>query len=400
MKYTIFDDISVDQQIDEHMNLITTEIKNILGKNLYSIILTGGFGRGEGSILIKEKNQIQVINDYDFEIIYKPTLGELISKIYIKTKYTKALSALETKLAKIINIKQLDFTLRSLNDYKLSTTPRLADYDTKYGHIVLYGDDPTLSMPQYESYEIPLFEGSWLLRNRGIGLLLAYFYLSRDKKPTCQATDNFYIEINKALLAMGDALFIINKNYHHSYQSRLNAIDSLKHIPFNRMPELINLYKIAAEHKLKPKNDTFSNYKANDLWHLVTDLYIDLFIWFESTRLDIKIDNINQYAQNYSLSPKVSFKDNLRILYELVFKKIGLRDIPLARVIRNQRANLSFTLSLLAYLHDRKKHHQLIDIIKEYSHLPSASCDEICKKYLLLSHPSGELKRFLGNPMQ
>ena len=401
MKYTVLDNINVDSQIEKHMNIIVDELINILGKKLYAIILTGGFGRGEGSVLINTENQVRIINDYDFEIIYKPVLGELASKIHMKTRYTKSLSALETKLAEELKIKQLDFTLRSLSDYNSNTKPKLADYDTKYGHIVLYGDnDPTSLMPTFKAADIPPFEGSWLLRNRGIGLLLAYFYLNRDKPPECQATDNFYIEINKALLAMGDALFIINKNYHHSYQYRLDTVETLAHLPFNRISELIKLYKVAAEHKLRPKQDTFNNFEAKELWHLVSDLYIDTFTYFESTRLDIKIDNMQQYALNSYGKPKLSFKNNMRLLYELMLRKIRLGDIPLVRVIRNQRINLSFTLSLLAYLHDEKKYNKLIDIIREYSRLPSSSCDEICKNYLLLSHPSGELKRFLSNSKQ
>lgn len=396
MKYTIFDNIIVDQKIDEHMNIIVKELINILGSNLYAIILTGGFGRGEGSVLISTEGPIRIINDYDFEIVYKPTFGEMASKIYMKTKYAKALSKLETKLSKKINIKQLDFTLRSLSDYTSNNIPRLADYDTKYGHIILYGNDPTLLMPDFEASNIPAFEGSWLLRNRGIGLLLAYFYLNRDNKPDCQATDNFYIEINKALLAMGDALFIINKRYHHSYQRRLDTVDTLKSISFNRISELIELYKIAATHKLKPGNNTFDDYGTSELWHIVADLYIDLFTYYESKRLNIKFKNIEDYISNMPYKPSLNFKEKLRIFYELCIGNIQQKDIPLASVIRDKNINLGFTLALLTSLHEKKGHEDLLQKIKKLSCLHDNKCDEICKKYLIISHPSGELIRFLN----
>lgn len=398
MKYTVFDNLIVDQQIDEHMNMIVKELKNILGRNLYAIILTGGFGRGEGSVLINTRNSIKIINDYDFEIVYRPTLGELISKIHMKIKYAKALSTLETKLARKINIKQLDFTLRSSNDYKSSSIPRLADYDTKYGHIILYGNNnPASLMPNFKAADIPPFEGSWLLRNRGIGLLLAYFYLNRDKTPDCQATDNFYIEINKALLAMGDALFIINKCYHHSYQHRLDTIESLDHLSFNRISELIKLYKVAAEHKLRPKQDTFNHFEDKELWHLVTDLYIDLFIYYESERQKIEFNSIEHYVSNMPDKVVLGYKEKLRVLYELLIGDTKRSDIPLARIIRNKSVNLGFTLSLLACLHDDEKYKDLFKTIKKLSCIPNKTCDEISKKYLLLSHPSGELIRFLNN---
>ena len=303
---------------------------------------------------------------------------------------------LEEKLALKIGVKQLDFTLRSLHDYKSSTTPRLADYDTKYGHIALDGSkDPTSLMPDYETADIPLFEGSWLLRNRGIGLLLAYFYLNRDKIPDCQATDNFYIEINKALLAMGDALFIINNCYHHSYQRRLDSIDKFSDKSFDRVSELINLYKLAAEHKLRPKNNIFNNFEAGELWHLVTDLYIDFFIYYETKRQKIEFSSIEHYVN--SLPGKVALrpKEKLRVLYEVLVGNTKRNDIPLACIIRNKNINLGFTLSLLACLHDENKHKELLITIKNISCSTDKTCVELCKKYLLLSHPSGELIRYL-----
>ncbi|VAW52094.1 hypothetical protein MNBD_GAMMA05-626 [hydrothermal vent metagenome] len=395
MKYTAYNNTKVDQQIDDHMKLIARELKIILGKDLYSIILTGGFGRGEGSILINPDNTVRIINDYDFEIVYRPKFGELLSKIIIKTKYTKALSILEERLAREIGVKQLDFTLRSLSDYPSVKKPKLSDYDTKYGHIVLCSEnDPTTLMPNFNNEDIPSFEGSWLLRNRGIGLLLAYFYLDRNKTPDCQATDNFYIEINKALLAMGDALFIINKCYHHSYQRRLDTVDELASTSFERITELITLYKIAAEHKLRPKNDTFNAFETRELWHLVANLYIDLFIYYESIRQKTKFVGVEHYVNNIPGKVSLNSKEKLRILYEFLLGNIKKSDIPLMGIIRDKAINLGFTISLLACLHDDKKHRKL------FKNMPGnlgITSQEVSKKYLLLSHPSGELARFLNS---
>ncbi|MFK5891824.1 MAG: hypothetical protein QM504_01225 [Pseudomonadota bacterium] len=399
--YTAYTNKNIDNQIDAHMQSISHKLSNILGDDLYSIVLTGGFGRGEGSILINtidNKDTVKIINDYDFEIVYKSYIGELPGKIYMKLKYAKKISQLETELANEIDIKQLDFTLKSLTSYKSDNHPKLADYDTKYGHIIIYGDnDPTLLMPQYNASDIPPFEGSWLLRNRGIGLLLAYFYLAREKTPDCQATDNFYIEINKALLAMGDALFILYKNYHHSYQQRLDTIDELlKNSTFSRISELIKFYKIAAEHKLRPKDNTFDNFEVTELWNLVVNLYIDLFIYYESERFNTKFKDLNDYVSQAPIKATLSTKNKLRLLFELITKKIKLDNIALASVIRDKSINLGFTMSLLAILHNEKKYENLTNNVKKYSDLPDTNCIEISKRYLLLSHPSGELQRFLN----
>ncbi|SVB90683.1 uncharacterized protein METZ01_LOCUS243537, partial [marine metagenome] len=68
-KFTIHDNQDIYHRISSDLDLITQIILNEF-TNIESIVLAGGFGRGEGSVLIVD-NDIQPINDYDIYIITK-----------------------------------------------------------------------------------------------------------------------------------------------------------------------------------------------------------------------------------------------------------------------------------------------------------------------------------------
>ena len=55
-KFTILKDSRVDSLVEAHLKIAIKEINKIDG--VRSIILVGGFGRGEGSILVLETKNI------------------------------------------------------------------------------------------------------------------------------------------------------------------------------------------------------------------------------------------------------------------------------------------------------------------------------------------------------
>ena len=57
----------VDKVVESHMEIIIEEAKKEL-KDIISILVIGGLGRGEGSFLIKNK-KVFPLNDYDLYLI-------------------------------------------------------------------------------------------------------------------------------------------------------------------------------------------------------------------------------------------------------------------------------------------------------------------------------------------
>ena len=57
-----------DDFIQNQLDILVAEIKKAIPE-VISIILMGGYGRGEGAIKIKEDGQPQLINDFDIYFI-------------------------------------------------------------------------------------------------------------------------------------------------------------------------------------------------------------------------------------------------------------------------------------------------------------------------------------------
>jgi hypothetical protein len=63
--YTVLEDKRVDNKVDIDLKHIVERVTSV--QAVLAIILGGGFGRGEGSVLVDEKG-IRPVNDYDLLI--------------------------------------------------------------------------------------------------------------------------------------------------------------------------------------------------------------------------------------------------------------------------------------------------------------------------------------------
>ena len=164
-KYTIYNQPWVDQQIQEHLNLAKEKIRQKLN-NLVSIILVGGFGRGEGSVKLEEQKMIPV-NDYDIYVILDKDLKvkesvkqELIEEIE-KEIGTSGFSLYEK------SEKSFYFDIRFLNLYQLPNLPPFIKYyEMKHASCVLFGQDVRNLIPDYHSKDLPISEGLRFMLNR------------------------------------------------------------------------------------------------------------------------------------------------------------------------------------------------------------------------------------------
>ena len=100
MNFTIDDNDKVNSKIQADLELITHKILELLNGKAHSILLCGGFGRGEGSV-VASNGKIHIVNDYDFTIV----LNVNNSLQYVKM-YKKLHSPLEELANKLdINIE-------------------------------------------------------------------------------------------------------------------------------------------------------------------------------------------------------------------------------------------------------------------------------------------------------
>ena len=156
----------------------------------------------------------------------------------------------------------------------------------------------------FKSEDIPLFEGSWLLRNRGIGLVLAGLYFIGKKGNNSINKENLWIEINKANLAIGDSSLILKQQYHWSCVERLNRISKFSDSQYYKNALISKL-----EHNTHPYDMSYEEL-IND-WFKVKEAFLVHFLKYENNRLNSNFLNWNEYIDNIQ---KNSINRNLKIL--------------------------------------------------------------------------------------
>jgi hypothetical protein len=191
-------------------------------------------------------------------------------------------------------------------------------------------------MPNWRAADIPLFEGIWLFRNRGAGMLIPALYFLRDDGIPDEKKENFVVECCKAQLAMGDCILLLKKKYHHLYSQRLRCISGLD---VSDIPGAVNImehYREALEQKLRPDFDKIYKRDLICWWFEIVALLDIFFMFFESRRLGLDFSDWQGYAD-------LARREG----------RIDLRTFFLA-VLRNKRAIVSSTLRKRILLKSRK----------------------------------------------
>ena len=293
MNYTVHCDADINRKINDDLKIIVERVTELLGEHIHSILLYGGFGRGEGSIKI-ENIGISIVNDYDISVVLNESNRFKYMTLY--KKYNKLLQNLAEKLADDLQIKQIDLGLKTISYFKGTTPPKIVDYELRNGYQLLYGkEDPCQRLPCFKSEDIPLSEGTRLFRNRGGGLIIAAKYFTDYSKVHFEKKENFIIETNKALIAIGDSILLLKKKYHYLYSKRRELI---KHIDISDIPSSEKIkaeYLKAVSQKLRPDFKQYDDIDLKKWWFESQRLFEEFFLYFESLRLDTQIKDWLQY---------------------------------------------------------------------------------------------------------
>lgn len=332
----------INNKIKKDLEYISSKVKNLLGDKLHSILLCGGFGRGEGSVVVK-KGIVHIVNDYDFTIVLNVKNRFRYMQIY--KEFHAPLEKLANELASELDIKQVDLSPKPLNYFKKNQPLKIENYEIRQGHVLVYGkNDPTLTMPDWHPGDIPLFEGTWLFRNRGTGLLLAALYFIPGNKIPNTKKENFIIECTKAQLAMGDSVLLLKKKYHHLYNKRLSIIKTLDLSDIPRGNDIKRRYMESLRQKLNPD---FDNYLIQDLiswWYDSVQSFEDFFKFYEQNRLKNNFKTWIEYADISKPESQPSLKAVAGKFLRTVKSGISVKRI---RDIY-QRSRPCFSISLVA----------------------------------------------------
>ena len=242
---------SGDAKAEELLEKVLSEMKERFSGTDLCVVLGGSYGRGDGGVRQDQENGI-LYNDLDFFVFARKKCdnAEVLLK-EIAGKYEKELKV-DVDFSRIMSIKDIKNNAR-----------RLMMQELKRGYRLVCGEDLLAEyLPEFPAEEIPFSEACRLLLNRGMGLLLAGEKMSRNSGDT----DFILRNINKAILGMGDALLIAQKNYKWKMGERLTAIRSM-----NLPEELKQLYSMAVEFKKSPHREPGQDMDL--LWSDVREMF-------------------------------------------------------------------------------------------------------------------------------
>jgi len=203
--------------VEQELVRVVSGLVRLAGRDLSAILLVGGFGRGEGGVA-REGVRLRPMNDYDIVVILRPWAARCVAGRLQK-------GAEQAQAQWKLSVKQVDVMVTSGARLAIPV-PTVARYEMKHGYRVLWGASPG-AIRALPARWLPVHEGTKYYRNRAGGLLVARLLLDGcGQFDTAGRRELAFLEINKALLAVGDGHLIQRRAYHYSYEKRREAAQS------------------------------------------------------------------------------------------------------------------------------------------------------------------------------
>jgi hypothetical protein len=213
--------------------------------------------------------------------------------------------------------------------------------------------------------------------------------------------ENFIIECNKAVLAMGDAVLLLKKSYHHLYSRRREIMETLELSGIPDSEKLRSAYLDALDQKLHPD---FERFRERDLiawWFDVVTDYNRFFTFFERHRLGTEFDGWIGYADMEKPEDRTDIKT---LAVKMIRAGRSILDSGrLHGIWRRSRKSFSITLIPLVVFSLFRDGYDAGMIGKAAGLLgvtlsgnPYRDWMTLAKNVLAEIHPGGEVGRFLS----
>lgn len=273
-----------NERLLDVLRRLTRDVEAACGDNVLALILGGGYGRGEGGVLVRAGRELPY-NDLDLTMVVRSRRripgGELDR---IRGEYAREIGI------------HVDFsrplTLRSVR----RLPPWLMWHDLLNGHVVLSGPEDILTRnaPPSVREQVPAIEATRLLLNRGAGLLWAL----RVERGAERTTESDFSRRNffKCALALGDALLIVHSRFTTRYRGRDAALEGIASSSREAAGfDDLGLYREALHFKFRPDELEGSHVDESRILRLAR-MWGDVLLYVESRRTGRSWSDLAEYA--------------------------------------------------------------------------------------------------------
>jgi len=290
-KYTILDNGELDERIDKDIVLCREHILKVFGNNLLSLVLIGGYGRGEGGVT-SYGEALGPKNNYDFLIILRKV--HFWNKRKIKISLEKLKSELDKRL-----LVPFEYSFQS--ERKIQRAPCIMIYQDIYNvSMTIHGQDIKELLSSEITKPLDHTEALRIIRNRSVLLLLSG--VRADHRSYKATPQQIKIWISKAIIGFGDAILILKNAYETRYVEKMTAIEQLDfqevfknetdYNYFKTLYRTVSLYRIKDEDStlLEDRNRMINVLEQINLWVIRQYLNDQEFGWENFSRISIYLN--------------------------------------------------------------------------------------------------------------
>ena len=242
---------------------IRGEILSMRLPKLASVVLGGGYGRGEGGDFMASDGTHKLYNDLDFFVFTIDASSR--EKALIASKF----ESLGRNWSEQLGI-DVEFAYpKNVSEIK-KVKDTLMFQELRRGNVVVFGNDIVYThVPLNPAQYLSFMEAIRLLMNRGMGLILAGEHLREH------SSDYGFIlrNMNKAVLGGMDAVLIVSRRYKWRLEERMSEVRAL--VADVQLPEyFVEMYDKACAFKLKPTDDMPE--EPFEYWNSVRAFWCDM----------------------------------------------------------------------------------------------------------------------------
>jgi hypothetical protein len=234
-RYVQCEDPTVNEKIDAQLKKVVKAILKAIPE-ARSVIIAGGFGKGEGSFKITEDGEVRCLRDFDIVCIVDQIPNKSVAN-KIHEGIFKSLGLTSEKDTLFPRNKGFFVDIKFLRKRDL-IYPDVYFYDLKAASQVLWGEDVRQLNP-WTKKDVPLSSGLRLLFEKVSGLLghfsAAFLYgkISEEEKET------LIYECHKTFIEAGTALCILAKQYEPRYAVRARMLPVFYSTRFPKLARLL-----------------------------------------------------------------------------------------------------------------------------------------------------------------